>query len=127
MYDLETLKYMNLRASGAVRIVFMTAVFVRASIQTGYPGGLPAFTKDFPYARVDRDLVTLSSMSGGELQEMLDAIASKGLDITTCCAVADAFRGPIELCDGIEIFSTRDNFRDQGWMACAKRNGHQPV
>jgi hypothetical protein len=127
MYDLETLKYLNLRASGAVRIVFMTAVFVRASIQTGYPGGLPAFMKDYPYARVDRDLVTLSSMSGGELQKMLDTIAAKGLDISTCCAVADAFGGPIVMCDGIEIFSTRDTFLDRGWMACAKRNGHELV
>jgi len=117
MYDLETLKTMHLRASGAVRIVFLTAVFVRAGVQAGYPGGVPGFRKDYPHAREDRDLLTVSSMSSGELGDILDAIAAKGLDLVSCCAVADVFGGPLETCDAIEIFSTRDGFLDRGWMA----------
>lgn len=117
MYDLETLKYMNLRASGAVRIVFLTAVFTRAGVQAGYPGGVSGFRKDYPYARLDRELLTLSSMSGGELGEILDAIAAKGLDLASCCAVADVFAGPFVECAAIGIFSTRDGFLDRGWMA----------
>jgi len=31
--------------------------------------------------------------------------------------VADVFGGPLETCDAIEIFSTRDGFLDRGWMA----------
>ncbi|MBM3151880.1 MAG: hypothetical protein FJZ96_06715 [Chloroflexi bacterium] len=117
MYDLETLKYMNLRASGAVRIVFLTAVFTRAGVQAGYPGGVSGFRKDYPYARLDRELLTISTMSSGELGDILDAIAAKGLDLPSCCAVADVFAGPFEECAAIEIFSTRDGFLDRGWMA----------
>lgn len=122
MYDLETLKYMNLRAGGAVRIVFLTAVFTRSGVQAGYPGGVPGFCEDYPYARPDRDLLTLSSMSSGELGEALDAIAAEGLDLVSCCAVADVFAGPFEACDAIEIFSTRDGFFDRGWMAHLRRS-----
>lgn len=125
MYDLETLKYINLRASGAVRIVFLTAVFTRTGVQAGYPGGVPGFRKDYPYARLDRDLLTLSSISSGELGEMLDAIAAKGLDLASCCAVADMFGGPFEQCEGIEFFSTREDFFNRGWMACLKTSPKQ--
>ena len=91
MHDLATLHYLNLRASGAVRIVFLTAVFTRAGLQAGYPGGVPGFRQDHPDAREDRHLLTITSMSSGELGETLDAIAATGLDLSACCAVADAF------------------------------------
>jgi hypothetical protein len=118
MYDLETLKYLNLRAGGAVRIVFLTAVFTRTGVQAGYPGGVPGFCARHPHARADRDLLTLSSMSSGELGETLDAIAAAGLDLSTCCAVADVFAGPLQTCEGIEFFSTRHGHLAPGWMAC---------
>jgi len=117
MYDLDTLKYMTLRAGGAVRIVALTAVFIRAGVQAGYPGGVPGFCARYPQAREDRDLLTLTSMSSGELGEILGAIQAEGLDLSACCAVADAFAGPLDKCDGIEFFSTRDGFLDRGWMA----------
>ena len=117
MHDLATLHYLNLRASGAVRIVFLTALFTRAGLQAGYPGGVPGFRQDHPYARADRHLLTITSMSSGELGEILDAIATAGLDLSACCAVADAFTGPVLACPRIELFSTRDDCCDRGWMA----------
>jgi len=117
MYDLDTLKSMTLRAGGAVRIVALKAVLIRAGVQAGYTGGAPGFCARHPQAREDRDLLTLSSMSSAELGEILGAIQAEGLDLSACCAVADAFAGPLEECDGIELFSTRDGFLDRGWMA----------
>lgn len=117
MHDLATLHDLNLRASGAVRIVCLTAVFTRAGVQAGYPGGVPGFRQDYPDAREDRHLLTITSMSSGELGEILDAIAATGLDLSACCAVADAFTGPVLACPGIELFSTRDGGLDRGWMA----------
>jgi len=117
MHDLATLKYLNLRANGAVRIRFLTAVFTRAGVQAGYPGGVPGFRQDYPYAREDRNLLTITCMSSGELAEILDAIATAGLDLSSCCAVADVFTGPVLACPGIEFFSMREGVIDRGWMA----------
>ncbi len=38
LHDLATLKYLNLRASGAVRFVCLMALFTRGSVQAGNPG-----------------------------------------------------------------------------------------
>jgi hypothetical protein len=122
MYDLETLKRLHLINSGGVPIHAISAVMTRSGIVTGYPGGVTAFRRDHPLALEANGLITLVSMSSGELYETLESIAAQGVDIRTCCSVADVLGGPLEECEAIELFPTWDRPLNRGWMARLKQS-----
>ena len=123
MHDLATLKRLNQPPEEGLAVSFLTAVFTKRGIAAGYPGGVAGFRDDLRCAMEDRHLIAIVSMSGGELQERLDAIAAKGLDLSKCCAVADMFAGPFEGCTGIEFFTTGDSPLQPGWRARAAPSG----
>jgi len=123
MHDLATLRRLNQPADEGLPISFLTAVFTKRGIAAGYPGGVAGFRDDLRCAMEDRHLIAIVSMSGGELQERLDAIAAKGLDLSKCCAVADMFAGPFEGCTGIEFFTTGYSPLQPGWRARAAPGG----
>jgi len=123
MHDLVTLSRLNRPAAEGLPISLLTAVFTKAGIAAGYPGGVANFRDDHPFAKESRHLLAIVSMSSGDLQEKLDAIEFKGLDLAECCAVADMFIGPIEGCTGIEFFTTSDRPLQPGWMARATPAG----
>ena len=52
-----------------IDVAFLSAFVLKSNLQQYYPGGLPAFSEDFPCHRADDQLVRLSAMSGGELRE----------------------------------------------------------
>jgi len=123
MHDLATLKRLNQPPEEGLAVSFLTAVFTKTGVAAGYPGGVAGFRDDQLCAREDRHLIAIVSMSGGELQERLDAISAKGLDLAQCCAIADMFAGPFEGCTGIEFFTTGDSPFQPGWRARAAPGG----
>lgn len=123
MHDFVCVKPPNNQYPEGVRISFLTAVFTKAAIAAGYRGGVSGFRDDHPCAKSDRHLIAIVSMSSGELDEMLDAIEAKGLDLAKCCAIADVFVGPIKGCTGIEFFTTGDSPLQPSWMARAAPPG----
>lgn len=123
MHDLATIKRLNEPDPEGIRISFLTAVLTKAGIEAAYPGGVAGFSADHPCVRSDRHLLAIVSMSGGELQEQLDAISAKGVDLAECCAIADMFAGPLEGCPGIEFFTTGDDPLRPGWTARAAPTG----
>ena len=123
MHDLATLRRLNQLAAEGLPISLLTAVFTKAGVAAGYPGGVSGFRDDHPHAKEDRHLLAIVSMSSGELQEKLDTIASRGLDLAECCAVADMFAGPFEGCTGIEFFTTGYSPLQPGWRARAAPGG----
>lgn len=123
MHDLITLGRLNRPATEGLPISLLTAVFTKVGIAAGYPGGVAGFRDDHPFAKEDRHLLAIVSMSSSDLQEQLDAIAAKGLDLWECCAVADMFAGPFEGCTGIEFFTTGDSPLQLGWRARAAPAG----
>lgn len=80
----------------SIPIKFMTAAIKKSAIRRHYPHGLTGFRRDYPSVIEDYYLVGLVSMSGGELQEMLDRIGNAGIDLPACCCVADAHLGPLD-------------------------------
>jgi len=117
MHEPTAMKHMPNQFPEGISISFLTAVFTKTAIEKGYPGGIYGFRTDHPYANSDRRLLAIVSMSSSELQEKLDAIAAKGIDLASCCAVADMFAGPYEGCTGIEFFTTGDSPFTPGWWA----------
>ena len=123
MHDLATLRRLNQPPEEGLAVSFLTAIFTKRGIAAGYPGGVARFRDDQLCAKEDRHLIAIVSMSGGELQERLAAIAATGIDLSKCCAVADMFIGPIEGCTGIEFFTTGDRPYQPGWRARAAPTG----
>lgn len=101
----------------AIDIRFFTAVFTKAGIDAGYPGGLEGFRNDHPHAKEDKHLLALVAMSGGEINDLVDAIGAKGVDVDACCAVADMAYGPLRSCEAIRIYSTHYQNLDPVWVA----------
>ncbi len=90
----------------SIPIKHMTAAIKKSAVHRDYPGGLEGFRRDFPFADEDFYLIAIRSMSGGELQEMLDCIGKAGLTLIDCCAVGAQFIGPIERHPHFEFAST---------------------
>jgi len=80
----------------SIPIKFLTAAIKKSAIRRDYRGGLAAFRKNHPNALEDHYLVGIVSMSGGELQEVLERIGDHGIRLLESCAVGDQFIGPIE-------------------------------
>jgi hypothetical protein len=123
MHDLATFKRLNEPEPEGIPISLLTAVLTKAGIEAAYPGGVAGFRADHPHVKSDRHLLAIVSMSSNELQEQLDAIAAKGVDLAGCCAVADMFAGPFQGCAGIEFLTTGDTPLQPGWVARAAPPG----
>lgn len=102
-----------------IRISFQTAVFTKSGVESGYPAGVAGFLEDYPFAKQARGLLGITSMSSGELYEMLEAISSRGLDLAKCCVVAEMFSGPYQSCEGISFQRTGGELYSPGWVAYA--------
>lgn len=77
-------------------IRFLTAAIKKSAIRRHYPGGLAGFRKEHPEAAEDSYLYGIVSMSGGELQQKLERIGDRGINLVEACAVGDQFIGPVE-------------------------------
>lgn len=120
MWDLETIIRMNSLGNRAhLRLVFLTLVLKRPTLEARYPGGLGAFLQRFPHTRAEGPLVAISAMSGGELGEVADHLAGVGYDLAKDSAVGDVFAGPLEECPGIGFYQARPG----QWYAVAQPGG----
>jgi hypothetical protein len=100
-----------------IDIRFFNAIFTKAGLEEGYPGGIVAFKADQSVNQEDKHLLALISMSLGELNDLVDAIGAKGVNLDDCCAVAEMSYGPLRPCEAIRIYPIRYQNLDQGWVA----------
>ena len=101
-------------------VAFLSAFVLTSDLEQHYPGGLTAFSEDFPSHRTDEQLVRLSAMSGGELREEVDQLISRGFP-SVRVSIADWTRGPWEHSpvirfEGIET----DSYPPIRWRASAE-------
>lgn len=80
----------------SIRIVFQMVVIKKSAVRKHYPDGEAGFRTAYPFAAEDRYLFGLGSMSGGELEEILQELTAAGLDLPECAAIADCHQGAIE-------------------------------
>jgi hypothetical protein len=88
-------------------VITMLKVILRSeSIEKNYPGGWSAFAERYEL-EADGDekpsSIPLTSMSYEDLNITVDELIEKGLTPGADFAVADARRGVLEECDGIEF------------------------
>ena len=99
---------------------FLSAFVLKSNLQQYYPGGLPAFSEDFPCHRADDQLVRLSAMSGGELREDVDQLIARGLP-SGRISIADWTSGPWEHSPGIRFHAIEtDSYPPKRWRASAE-------
>ena len=87
----------------AINVIFMSAFIRKSDVSAHFPGGCAAFEKQFLLGEGDNNLYCLSSMSGGELDETLDAITATGFDVDAYVAIGDMMHGPIHQVKGIRF------------------------
>jgi hypothetical protein len=85
----------------SIRIVFSTAVVKKSAVRRNYQGGEAAFRAAFPYASEDRQLFGISSMSTGEMGEIIDELTAGGLKLSSCFALGGS--GEVYPCPDILI------------------------
>ena len=87
--------------------------------------GLDGFRKTFPHCAEDEHLFKLGAMSGGDLQELVDALAKAGLDPEKDLAIAEGMHGPWQHSEGIAFRAEGDPdayFRP--WFAYAEKENN---
>lgn len=100
-------------------VAFLSAFVLKTDLDQYYPGGLAAFSEDFPYYRSDDLLVRLSAMSGGDLREEVDQLISRGVPADRI-SIADWVGGPWETSPGIHFHATEtDSYPPKRWRASA--------
>lgn len=121
MHSLETLIRLNHQIDhGGIRLTFITVAVLRQTLEHAYPGGVRGFLAVNPHARTEGALVTVSAMSGGEIDEVLRELAAVGIDPDTEVAIGDQFGGPFQTCDGIEFYASRpDRPYSPRWVVTA--------
>jgi hypothetical protein len=62
----------------SIRIVFQMVVIKKSAVRKHYPDGEAGFRSTYPFAAEDRYLFGLGSMSGGELEEILEELTAAG-------------------------------------------------
>ena len=62
----------------SIRIVFQMVVIKKSAVRKHYPDGEAGFRSTYPFAAEDRYLFGLGSMSGGELEEILQELTAAG-------------------------------------------------
>jgi hypothetical protein len=119
MWSLETLIKLNNQVDrGGIRLTFTTLVVKKRSLDDTYPAGLRGFLAQFPHARQDDRLVTVSAMSTGEIGEIYQHLEQVGFDVENECAIGDQFAGPFKECQGIEFYRSRpDRPFSPRWVA----------
>lgn len=101
-------------------VAFLSAFVLKSDLDQYYPGGLAAFSIDFPRHRSDDHLVRLSAMSGGELREEVDQLISQGFPADRI-SIADWTSGPWEQSPGIRFEGTEtDSYPPTRWRASAE-------
>ncbi|NDY96971.1 hypothetical protein G3I74_14665 [Wenzhouxiangella sp. C33] len=103
-----------------IDVAFLSAFVLKSNLEEHYPGGLTAFSDDFPRHRTDDQLVRLSAMSGGELREEVDQLISRGIPVDRI-SIADWTGGPWENSPGIRFHAIEtDSFPPKRWRASAE-------
>lgn len=97
----------------SIRIAFQMVVIKKSAVRKHYPGGEAGFRNAYPFAAEDRYLFGLGSMSGGELDEILQELTAAGLDLPGCAAIADCHQGAIEGHPDIGFERVSDEFLSQ--------------
>lgn len=100
----------------SIRIVFQMVVIRKSAVRKLYPDGEAGFRSAYPFAAEDRYLFGLGSMSGGELDEILQELTAAGLDLPGCAAIADCHQGPIKAHSSILFKQFSDGFAPR-WEA----------
>ena len=102
-----------------IDVAFLSAFVLKTNLKQYYPGGLTAFSGDFPYHRADDQLVRMSAMSGGDFREEVDRLISRGVPANRI-SIADWTSGPWEHSPGIQFHATEtDSFPPKRWRASA--------
>ena len=100
----------------SIRIVFQMVVIKKSAVRKHYPDGEAGFRNAYPFAAEDRYLFGIGSMSGGELEEILQELTAAGLDLPQCAAIADCHQGAIEKHPDIRFERVSNEFFSQ-WSA----------
>lgn len=101
----------------AIPVAILTAVIKKSEIEASYPGGLHQFLRDQPDASEDEHLFGVSFMSGGDLQEFIDSLGAKGVDVRVGLAIGEQFRGEWQSCEGIEFVAMQPGKPFSRWEA----------
>jgi hypothetical protein len=102
-----------------IDVAFLSAFVLKSSLKHYYPGGLTAFSEDFPYHRADDQMIRLSAMSGGDLRDEVDRLIAQGIPEDRI-SIADWTSGPWENSPGIRFHATEtDSFPPKRWRASA--------
>jgi len=104
----------------------MSLFVLKNDIEAQYPGGLEGFRNRYPFRAEDDYLVSLGSMSGGEMQEFIDELCAAGLHPDRQVAIAEAFGGPSEICPGIVFEDLSPDNPFGGWIARAASEPESP-
>ena len=104
----------------SIPLRFMTAIVRKDVIATFYPGGLTLFQQTFNPVIEDNCLYAISSMSSGELGEIVEKLGSTGFDTDRHVAIGDMWAGPFHEVSGI-VFETEhtDAVFPQWFARCA--------
>lgn len=111
----------------AIRFSFFCIVVKKSAVRKLYAGGESQFRSDYPSVGEDKHLFNIGSMSGGEFDEITEALEKSGLDSNTSFALGEGGSGEIKPCPGIHfqkvsaeffpIWEARLIFDDQETMA----------
>lgn len=123
MHSLDTLIRLNNQIDrGGIRLTFITIAVLRRTLDLAYPGGVRGFLAVNPHARQEGGLVTVSAMSGTDIDEVLRDLAGAGIDPDSEVAIGDQFGGPFQTCPGIEFYASRpDRPHAQRWVVATTR------
>ena len=102
-------------------ITMIKVILKTESIETNYSGGWKAFVERYDMDAIYKpEIVPLTAMSYADLNATVDELEGKGLALGRDFAVADAHRGVLEACEGIDFVeselgeSPRNGW---GWVA----------
>lgn len=101
----------------AIPITFLTVVIKKASIDAVCCGGLEIFLRSHRGAVEDDHFIALAFMSGGDLQQFVDALRLKGLEAARDFAVGEMHHGEWEACEGIAFRPAESDGPFQRWEA----------
>jgi hypothetical protein len=92
-----------MEATMALPIQFLTLVVDKTAIRSRYPGGLPQLAVDFGPFRQDDELVGFCAMSGGDVENILERLCERGLQLGRDMALGDMMHGELESCPGVRF------------------------
>lgn len=103
--------------------VRLMSAFIRTvDIAAHYPGGCDAFKVQHSLGEGSDALFCLISMSGAELESMVNEVDLYGFDTTRYFAIADMFMGPLKTVPYIAFTQTGESMPPM-WVATACNGG----